>query len=123
LGFVFTSIVAIVAAFILFFVIEAFFIWVGAKLAAIEDASFGKAFISAIAIFIIVPIVSAVVAMVLPSVAALGAVVAVLLTLWILKSVFSTGWVRAFVAWILSIVGMIVTAVIVGAAFATITLI
>jgi hypothetical protein len=33
---------------------------------------------------------------------------------WVIKSVFDTGWAQALVAWILSIVGFVVAIVLVG---------
>ena len=58
LGFAFASLSAILVGVFLYFLFQAIFIWFGAKVAGIKEASFGKAFGAAIAITVLIIIVN-----------------------------------------------------------------
>ncbi|HHN81833.1 MAG TPA: hypothetical protein ENN11_04350, partial [Methanomicrobia archaeon] len=103
---------ALLAAVVIFFVVMAFFIWVGAKFAAIKNASFGNAFVSAIGITILTIVLGAVLALLnITSGGLVGPLISVLVTVWVIKSVFDTNWGRAFIAWIFSIIGAFIVGI------------
>ena len=115
-GLVFTGLAALLVGMIVFFIIEAVFLWIGAKLARIEKASFGRAFTAAIALTIATFVLNIV--FIWASVATagtIGAILSILVAVWVIKSVFDTGWAQAAVAWFLSIVGAVVAVVLIGA--------
>ncbi|CUX78629.1 hypothetical membrane protein, conserved [Thermococcus chitonophagus] len=113
---------AFIVAFILYLAVEAVFIYGGAKLAGIEGASFGKAFIAALALLILMPIFGFIFGIVFAFVPIIGHILALLLTflagLWIIKVVFSTSWIKAFItaifAFILAILVAFFLAVLFG---------
>lgn len=113
-GLVFTGIAAILVSIVLYFVIQAVFLWIGAKLARVEKASFGRAFTAAIGITIMIFIVGVVLAALSVGGVIAGAV-GLLATIWVIKSVFDTGWIQAAVAWFLSIVGAVVAVLLISA--------
>ncbi|RZN50010.1 hypothetical protein EF808_01585 [archaeon] len=105
---------ALLAAVVIFFVVMAFFIWIGAKFAAIKNASFGNAFVSAIGITILTIVLGAVLALLnITSGGLVGTLISILVTVWVIKSVFDTNWGRAFIAWIFSIIGAFVVGIII----------
>jgi len=116
LGFAFTSMVAILAGIILYFVFQAIFIWFGAKVAHIKDASFGKALSSAVAITVLIIIVNFIFASLnIASGGTIGLLVSILFIVWVIKSIFNTGWGKAIIAWIMSIVGVIIATILIAA--------
>jgi len=116
LGFVFTSIAAVLVGIVLYFAFQAIFIWFGAKVAGIKDASFGKAFWTAIATTILLILVNAIFMFLnIASGGLIGLLLSVLVMIWVIKSIFNTGWGKAIVAWIMSIIGVVIATVIVAA--------
>jgi hypothetical protein len=114
-GLVFTGLAAVLAAIFAIFVFQALFLWVGAKIAGIKEASFGKAFVAAVGITLVTVVANAVFAFASVATGGLaGLVISILIAVWVIKSVFETGWAQALVAWILSIVGFVVAIVLVG---------
>ena len=83
--------------FLIAVVIDSVFLWLGAKFAKIEDASFGKAFIAALGGLI----VSAVIGATIPHI---GRLLGLIAFLWIVKTVFNTDWGKAIIAWLFAIV-------------------
>ncbi len=115
-GLVFTGLAALLIGVVVFFIIQAVFLWIGAKLARIKKASFGRAFTAAIALTIATFVLNIV--LIWASVATggtIGAVLSIIVAIWIIKSVFDTGWAQAAVAWILSIIGAVVAVALIGA--------
>lgn len=105
---------ALLAAVVIFFVVMAFFIWIGAKFAAIKNASFGNAFVSTIGITILTIVLGAVLTLLnITSGGLVGTLISILVTVWVIKSVFDTNWGRAFIAWIFSIIGAFIVGIII----------
>ncbi|MFQ6087519.1 MAG: hypothetical protein ACE5K0_01275 [Candidatus Methanofastidiosia archaeon] len=100
------GITAILVLIVLLFIIGAFFIWIGAKLAGVRDATFGKALICAVALALIGPIFNLLLSFIGIG-GFIGFILGLLVTLYIIKSIFDTSWGKAFVVWILSIVAMV----------------
>ncbi len=102
------SIVLFIIGVIISFLTLALFIWFGAKVASIKNASYGKAFSAAIAITIFITIINIVfMTLNIVSNGIIGVLITILIAIWVIKSIFSTNWGKAFIAWIFSIVGAI----------------
>ncbi|WP_456450044.1 hypothetical protein [Palaeococcus sp. (in: euryarchaeotes)] len=90
-----------VVMFLIMIAVDAVFLWFGAKFAKIEDATFGKAFIAALAAILgrLIPFIGGLIAF-----------------LWIIKTVFNTDWGKAVITWLFAIVIAIVIAIIMAVA-------
>lgn len=89
-------------------VIGSVFLWIGAKIAGIEEATFGNALRATIGMYA----VNFVVAGVLSSIPGpLAFLIGLTVALYIIQTVFDTTFVKAFVAWILSVVATAVVMV------------
>ncbi|AEK74011.1 hypothetical protein GQS_10590 [Thermococcus sp. 4557] len=99
---------AMILGFLLALFIAALFLWMAAKLIGIQNASIGKAMIAILGGGILAAIVGSLVGAVLGP---LGPIAAFITNLWVIKAVFDTGWLRAFLAWILSAV---IAAIVMG---------
>jgi hypothetical protein len=95
-------------AFVVIYGVIAIFIHIGTALAGIENRSFGRAFGAALMIHIVGSIIAAIVAVFQPL---LGFGVFHLLGWHLLRGVYDTGFGRALVAYLLS---MIVPVILVG---------
>ncbi|MBO8174005.1 MAG: hypothetical protein H0Z18_01965 [Thermococcus sp.] len=96
-----------IVVFLVMIAIDSVFLWLGAKFAKIEDASFGKAFIATLGGFI----VSAIVGAIIPYI---GGLLGLIAFLWIVKTVFNTDWGKAIIAWLFAIVIAIILMIIIG---------
>lgn len=100
-----------IVVFLVVIAIDSVFLWLGAKFAKIEDASFGKAFIATLGGLI----VSAVIGAIIP---VIGGLLGLIAFLWIVKTVFNTDWGKAVIAWlfaiVIAIILMIIIMVVVG---------
>ncbi|MEW6714237.1 MAG: hypothetical protein AB1306_03965 [Nitrospirota bacterium] len=102
--------VALLAAFI-----AGFFIWVGAKLAGINNTTIGKSILAAITcslslwfltgVFFFLPII--------------GFFIGHFICLWIIKSIFETTFGKALLAWIFHFAAQVLAIIIAIATFAT----
>jgi hypothetical protein len=102
--------VAVLAAFI-----AGFFIWVGAKLAGINNTTIGKSILAAIAcslslwfltgVFFFFPVI--------------GFFIGQFICLWIIKNIFDTTFGKAFLAWIFHFAAQTIAIIIAIATFAT----
>ena len=81
--------------------IAAVFLWMAAKLIGVENASVGKAMIAIVGGGILATVVGGVVGAILDP---LGPLAVFITNLWVIKAVFDTDWIRAFLAWLLSAV-------------------
>ncbi len=88
--------------------IAALFLWMAVKLIGIKNASIGKAMIAIVGGGILGALISAIVGAIFHP---LGPILGFLANLWVIKAVFDTGWLRAFLAWILSAV---IAAIVMG---------
>lgn len=78
------------------FVVAAFFLWVGAKIAQIANATFVKALLATF--------LGLVAGIVLGFVPAIGWLLGIIAYIVIIKYVFATDWVKAIIAWAVSFV-------------------
>jgi len=74
--------------------VSALFIWIGAKLAGIQNATFMKSFWAALVSSVIIWVLAAVIN-------APGWIIGLLVSLVVIKVIFDTTWGKAFLAWIL----------------------
>ncbi|MBU7029012.1 MAG: hypothetical protein HXS48_18910 [Theionarchaea archaeon] len=106
-------------------IIGTIILYIAAKIAKIEDATIMKTFIAAL-IAVILNIVlglavlgiagSAVTGFVIAS--SLGRFIAWILVIPVIKIVYATTWIKAFIAWIIYIVGSFVISFVIGIALA-----
>ena len=80
--------------------ISAIFIWIGAKLAGIDGATFLRSFWAALVSSFLVWALTGIGAAVFGFGTIAGWVIGVIITLFVLKVVFNTTWGKAFLAWL-----------------------
>ncbi|WP_297420941.1 hypothetical protein [Thermococcus sp.] len=88
-----------IVAFLVALFIAAIFLWLAGKLIGIEKASIGRSMVAILGGGILAAIVMALTALVL---APLAPFLGFLANLWAVKVVFDTGWIKAFLAWLLA---------------------
>ncbi|WP_048058160.1 hypothetical protein [Pyrococcus yayanosii] len=108
------GILAIIVFLVALF-IAGLFMYLGAKLAGIEKASIGKGMLAVLAGSILGVIVGFIFGMIPILGMILGPLMAFIAYVWVVKAIFSTGWLKAFIATILAIVIEIVTFFLLGA--------
>ena len=102
----------ILVVFALAIIISGFFMWVGAKMAGIPKATFGKAIGAAIAVSLATWLI-AVVFSIVPFIGTIvGFIVGLLVSLFLIKSIFSTTMGKAFLAWLFNIFAQILAIVV-----------
>ncbi|KYK34743.1 MAG: hypothetical protein AYK19_02400 [Theionarchaea archaeon DG-70-1] len=90
-------------------------LYIAAKIVKIEDATIVKAFITAL----IVAILGAAVGLISPWTAGLlGTIIVWILVLPVIKVVYATTWLKAFITWIIYIIGAFIIGFIIGIALA-----
>jgi hypothetical protein len=104
--------ISLIAFLVVALLLAAFFLWVGAKLAGIEGASFGKAILAALASVIALGLLEVILSLLPRSGGLIGLLLGVLVSIYIIKAVFDTSWGKAILAWILYIVAIIVAGII-----------
>ena len=97
-----------VVAFLVALFIAAIFLWLAGKLIGIEKASIGRSMVAILGGGILGGIIAALTALVFAPLAPLFGFLA---NLWVVKVVFDTGWLKAFLAWLLA---AIIAAIVVG---------
>jgi hypothetical protein len=104
--------VGLIAFLVLALLISAFFLWIGAKLAGIRGASFGKAVLAALVSVVALAILEIVLSLIPRIGGTLGLLLGILVSIYVIKAVFDTGWGKAILAWILYIAAIIVAGII-----------
>ena len=102
----------LIAFLVLALLISAFFLWIGAKLAGIREASFGKAILAALVSVVALALLQIVLSLIPRIGGTLGLLLGILVSIYVIKAVFDTGWGKAILAWILYIVAIIVAGII-----------
>jgi hypothetical protein len=103
---------ALLGLLVLWVLLSAFFIWVGAKMAFIPKASFGRAIMAAIACGMASFLLSGML-LPLPTVGPImGQIIGIILSLLIIKAIFETSLGKAFLAWMFQIFAVIIAFVI-----------
>jgi len=88
------------------FLVAAFFLWIGAKIAKIGGATFLKALLAAF--------LGIIAGVILGLVPVLGWLLGIVAYIVIIKYVFNTDWVKAIIAWLISFVAAIIVELSLG---------
>ncbi|ASJ00685.1 hypothetical protein [Thermococcus gorgonarius] len=96
-----------IIVFLIALFIAGLFLYFGAKLVGIEDATIGKSMIAVLGGGILAEILS-----IIPLI---GWLLGIIGYIWVIKAVFNTDWLRAFLAWLMTIVVVIITVFILAA--------
>ena len=97
-----------IVAFLVALFIAAIFLWLAGKLIGIEKASIGRSMVAILGGGILGGIIAALTALVF---APLAPLLGFLANLWVVKVVFDTGWLKAFLAWLIA---AIIAGIVVG---------
>jgi len=97
-----------IIGFIVLILISAIFLWIGVKLAGIGDSSYVNAIIGVVVLIVL----SAILGSFFGSLGLLGTIISFIVALWVVKSIYSTSWTKAFLALILAYIAFIVFAAI-----------
>lgn len=114
---------AAVAVVVLAIVLNAFFFWLGGKVANIKTATFGRSILIAIAVSAVTWMISYLLS-VIPAIGGiLGFILGAVLTIFIIKAGFEVkDYSKAFLAWILYLAAQAIAILIVTATFGGILL-
>ena len=114
-----TIIGAIFGIAVLEVILSALFLMIGAKVAKIENATFGRSVLASLGAALVTWII-AIVFSILPVIGTvIGFLLGVLLSLFVIKGVFSTTIQKAFLAWVFNILAKIIAIVIAIMTFAS----
>lgn len=95
--------IAILAA-----LIAAFFMWIGAKMAGIKEATFGKSLIAAIGAEFIIWIFSLILSVIPVIGTVIGFIVGLTFAIFVIKGTYNTSFGKALVAWVFCVISEIV---------------
>ena len=98
---------------ILAIILGALFLWLGAKIAKIKHTTFWKALMATIASSVITSIITFLLGLLQQIGAYIGLILSVVVTIWVIKSVFYTTWRKAIIAWFFMCVAFIIARLIV----------
>jgi hypothetical protein len=87
---------AAVLIILLALIIAGFFLMLGAKLAGIEDATLGKSMIAVVG--------GGILALLIGWIPVIGWILGIIAYIWVIKTVFNTDWIKAAIAWLMTIV-------------------
>lgn len=105
-------------------IIGAFFVWLGAKMARVEKATFGRAFLAAIAASLASSLVGWGFSFISgPFWSIVGAVIGLIVVIWVFKLIFDASWGKAFLIWLMQLVAIFLAILIAGFTFAAALLI
>ncbi len=90
----------VLGLFVVATVVSAFFIWIGAKVAGVGNATFGKAFWAAILTSLVVWALTGIASLLFGFGSIAGWFLGVLITLVLLKWIYKTTWGKAFLTWL-----------------------
>jgi len=88
--------------------LDALFLWIGAKFAGINDSSYWKAILGVVVLIVL----SAILGSFFGSLGLIGTIISFVVALWTIKSIYETSWLKAFLALILAYVAFMVLAAI-----------
>jgi hypothetical protein len=88
--------------------LDALFLWIGAKFAGINDSSYWKAILGVVVLIVL----SAILGSFFGSLGLIGTIISFVVALWAIKSIYETSWLKAFLALILAYVAFMVLAAI-----------
>jgi len=90
-----------ISAFVISLLIAGIFLALAGKLVGIRNATLGRSIIAIVGGGILAGISAGLFSMVFPPLAPL---VGFIVDLWVIKTVFDTDWIRAFLAWLFAII-------------------
>lgn len=113
-GLIAAGITAILALIIVSILIAGIFIWIGAKIAGVEEATFGNAIVAAVG----ASIVGWIITIVLSGIPVIGTIAGLIIGfivggLFVIKSIFSTSWRKAFLTWVFNIVAQVIAVILI----------
>ncbi len=103
------TILTLLVAILISILVGGFFMWMGAKMAAVKYATFGRAVIAALWVALIMWIIPYIFAL-LTFTTWFGWLIGVILALFAIQGAFSTSFLRALLVWIFSIVAQVLVA-------------
>jgi hypothetical protein len=109
LGVIATAIIGIA---LLAMLIASFFMWVGAKIAGVKNATFGKSFIAAIGSAFLTWILSLSLSFFPPVGPPIGFLIGLFLVVFIIKGAYNTTFGKALLVWVFHLLAEIVAIVI-----------
>lgn len=77
-------------------IIAGFFLMLGAKFAGIENVSLGKSMIAVVG--------GGILALLIGWIPLIGWILGIIAYIWVIKTVFNTDWIKATIAWLMTIV-------------------
>lgn len=77
-------------------VIAGFFLMLGAKFAGIEEATLGKSMIAVVG--------GGILALLIGRIPVIGWILGIIAYVWVIKTVFNTDWIKATIAWLMTII-------------------
>ena len=77
-------------------VIAGFFLMLGAKFAGIEEATLGKSMIAVVG--------GGILALLIGRIPVIGWILGIIVYIWVIKTVFNTDWIKATIAWLMTII-------------------
>jgi hypothetical protein len=110
-AFEFTMGNAIILAIIAIF-IASFFMWLGAKIARVENSTFGRSIVAAVASGFITWLLS-IIFIQIPSMSNItGFIIGLILTIIVIKAAYGTSFGKALLVWIFQIISEVIALVI-----------
>ncbi|MDI3476270.1 MAG: hypothetical protein PWQ79_1590 [Thermococcaceae archaeon] len=106
LGFLALGAIGIVVLLVSLF-IAGFVLYLGAKLVGIENATIGKSIIAVVG--------GGILAAILGIIPIIGWILGIIAYIWVIKVVFDTDWLKAFLAWIMTFVVALIVGLVLGA--------
>ncbi|MCF8228870.1 MAG: hypothetical protein K9G58_08575 [Bacteroidales bacterium] len=101
------SILTLLVGILISILVGGFFMWMGAKMAAVKNATFGRAVIAALWVALIMWIIPYIFAL-LAIGTWFGWLVGLILALFAIQGVFATSFLRALLVWVFSIVAQVI---------------
>ncbi|MDP6438878.1 MAG: hypothetical protein QGH74_04510 [Candidatus Brocadiia bacterium] len=102
----------LVGLVILSALIGGMFMWVGAKMAGVRNATFGKSVVAAVAVAVITWLIAGVCS-ILPVIGTIfGFVLGLIFAVFVIQGVYGTSFARALVVWIFNVIAQVLALVI-----------
>lgn len=103
---------AVIGLFVIALVLSGLFMWIGAKLARIGDATFRKAILVALCTSVAAGAIVAIFSFIPMAGIILGFIFGLIAALFVIKAIFATSFGKAFLVWVFNVVAVSLAAVI-----------
>ena len=107
---------------ILAIILGVLFVFWGAKVAKIKYTTFWKALMATVASSVITSLVTLFLGLLQQVGAYIGLILSVVITIWVIKSVFNTTWRKAIIAWLFMGIAFVIARLIVASSTSLIIL-